>query len=138
MFCTKCGTKLEEGNTQCPQCGEAVGTQENNNASAGGVTLTLPPVKLPDKSQFRSFLSFDTMITPMIMKVLYVIGSIGIIIAMLIVMFGGFSRMTAGSFFGGLFGGILMLVFYRVLCEQMLLFFTINSKLGDIRDNTTK
>ena len=136
MFCTKCGTKLEEGNTQCPQCGEAVGTQaktqETNNA--GGVTLTLPPVKLPDKSQFRSFLSFDIMITPMIMKVLYVIGSIGIIIAMLFTMFSG----SVAGFFLGLLGGILGLVFYRVLCEQMLLFFTINSKLGDIRDNTTK
>ena len=128
MFCTKCGTKVEEGSTQCPQCGEAVGTQDANK----GVTFTLPPVKLPDKGQFRSFLSFDTMITPIIMKVLYVLGSIGIVIAMLFTMFSG----GAAMFFLGLLGLIVGLVVYRVLCEQMLLFFIINQKLSDIRDNT--
>ena len=129
MFCTKCGTSVEQGNNQCPQCGERVGGH-----AEGGVTLTIPPVKLPDRNQFGRFLNFDAMITPSIMKVLYVIISIGIIIGSLFIMFsGGFL-----SFLGGLVGCILMLVLFRVMCEQMLLFFIINRNLGEIRDNIRK
>ena len=135
MFCAKCGTKMEEGVTKCSQCEFEVDVQGTNN----GITVTLPPVKLPDKGQFTRFLSFDIMITPVIMKVLYVIGSIGIILFMLFAMFRGFSTSFAvgvGGFFLGLIGGILGLVFYRVFCEQILLFFTMNDKLKDIRENT--
>jgi hypothetical protein len=126
---------MEEGVTKCVQCGCEAETQGANN----GITVTLPPVKLPDKGQFTRFLGFDIMITPMIMKVLYVIGSIGIVLFMLFIMFSGFAvSFGAGvlGFFGGLLGGILGLVFYRIFCEQILLFFTMNDKLKEIRDNT--
>lgn len=129
MFCTKCGAKFEEGSQTCAQCGAAV--QQQDNKAGGGITVSLPPVNLPDKGQFMRFLSFDALITPVIMKALYIIVSVIIIIGMLFSMFSG----TVGMFFVGLFGGILALVFFRVVCEQMLLFFSINEKLREIRDN---
>jgi len=135
MFCTKCGTKFEEGNENCIQCGEVVQKHETTPAPAvgnQGITVTLPPVKLPDKGQFKSFLNFETLITPVIMKALYIIGSIAIILSMLFMMFSD----GIAQFFLGLIAGIVGLVAYRIFCEQILLFFTMNQKLGDIRDNT--
>jgi len=144
MFCTKCGAKFEEGNENCVQCGEAVQKHEATpgpvpTANNQGITVTLPPVKLPDKSQFRSFLNFDTMITPVIMKAIYIIGSIVIVLVTLFIMFSGFSSSFGTgvlTFFLGFIGGIVSLVLYRVFCEQVLLFFIMNQKLSDIRENT--
>jgi uncharacterized membrane protein YvbJ len=137
MFCTNCGEKIPEGAAQCPKCGMAV-NQANNEpgevtpeeTKETPITITLPPVKLPSKGQFMRFLSFDAMITPTIMKAVYVIGSVIIFIIMLVGMFQG----GAGMFFLSLLMGIIGLVFFRILCEQMILFFSIHSKLTEIRD----
>ena len=128
MFCTHCGTKFPEGTTECKAC---TVVEVKENAPPAGITVTLPPVKLPDKSQFASFLNFDTMITPAIMKAIYVIGFVAIFIAMLVMMFRGDG---ASGFFLGLIAGIVGLVLFRILCEQRILFFSIHERLLEIRD----
>ncbi|WRK52020.1 zinc ribbon domain-containing protein [Coprobacillaceae bacterium CR2/5/TPMF4] len=49
MFCSKCGTKLEEGAKFCPECGATVENQKNGNTIEGvsGVYVdnTTPPVE---------------------------------------------------------------------------------------------
>ena len=127
MFCTKCGTNAGQGSTQCPQCGEKI----------GGTSFTLPTLPpRPDSSQVSRFLSFDIMITPAIMKVIYVIVSVVIFFASFVMMIG-----ILGGFIGflsGLLMALFSLVFWRVTCEQMLLFFTINRTLREIRDDARK
>jgi len=130
MFCSKCGTNAGQGSTQCPQCGEKIGEKIGGNS----FTVTVPP--MPDSSQVSRFLSFDIMITPAIMKVIYVIVSVVIFFAsfaMAIAGFGGFV-----GFLVGLIMALFSLVFWRVACEQMLLFFTINRTLREIRDDSRR
>ena len=130
MFCTTCGTRFEDGDANCVECGAPITRPGQSNAPQGdGITVKLPP--MPSSGQFMGFLAFEKMITPSIMKGLYVIGSIIIIFASLFTMFSG----GAAMFFSGVLFLVLGLVFFRVFCEQMLLFFTMNKRLGEIRDS---
>ena len=136
MFCSKCGEKLS-GESICPKCGAEVSasTEEAKNQTQGptNITLTIPPIKTPDQDQLKRFLNFETMITPAIMKVLYIIGSVIIILSALWAIFaiGG-----AGGFFSGLIGGIIGLVVFRIVCEQMILFFSIHHELNEIKNRS--
>jgi len=90
---------------------------------------------------WRDFLSFRRMITPMIIKVLFWVG-IGIsVIAGIIVLFGGLIAGVSGDGFGrilaGLVGGPLVMLLgilsVRIYSELLILAFQINETLTDIR-----
>jgi len=84
----------------------------------------------------KDFLNFNLMITPLIMKIFYIVGAVGIILGLFIM-----SVMTM-RFQVGM--GLLMLfvalpisiVVHRVLCEQLMLFFSIRKELIDINKKT--
>jgi len=132
-FCLKCGTPALKGNEGAPVVEAVAGSApavESAPPPAGGTTINLPPIKIPDSGQFNQFIKFEIMITPIIWKVIYVLGSIAIIIGMFVMM-----AMLDGAagFFSALFGGLAMLVWYRIVCELMILLFSIHKELVAIR-----
>lgn len=91
---------------------------------------------------WRDFLDFRRMITPVIIKILFWIGVGAAIISGLIVFFGGIIGGISGDGFGrvigGLIGGPLVMVVgiisVRIYAELLILAFRINETLSDIRD----
>ncbi|GHU12516.1 hypothetical protein AGMMS50225_20570 [Betaproteobacteria bacterium] len=86
------------------------------------------------KDLLKSLLSFDTLVTPKIITVIYYLG---LAFALII----GLVMLVAGLF-GGLLTiflmGLAIIVFgtlgVRVYCELLILFFQINEALQDIRN----
>ena len=92
---------------------------------------------------FKNFLSFERMITPVIIKILFYIGLVGSVIAGVVVFFGGIigglsSDGGFGTVLGGLIGGPLIIILgvlvSRIYCELLILFFRMNETLTDIKD----
>jgi len=84
------------------------------------------------------FINFDIMITPMIIKIFYIVGSIMIVLMpfwMLITgaIAGGFLGAIGGLFMGVIFAAV-SLVLFRLACEQIKLFFAIHKELVDIKE----
>lgn len=89
---------------------------------------------------WRNFISFRKMITPQIIKAVYIIG------ACLITLFGLAMIFTGGNLScfipGGALTGIIFLLFgnllWRISCELVILFFRINDTLSEIEKNIGK
>lgn len=86
----------------------------------------------------NSFFSFDTMITPAIIKVVFWLGLAVTVLAGLGLVLAG----LAGDGGGGLAVlGLIYLVLgpilVRVYCELIIVLFRMNDSLREIRDNTT-
>ncbi|WP_405468631.1 DUF4282 domain-containing protein [Morganella morganii] len=85
----------------------------------------------------KSLLTFDQMITPKIITILYWLGLIGVLLSGVTTIFIG---MSYGNSLGGLFGGLATIVFgglgVRVFCEMIILSFNIYGKLKEIAENT--
>ena len=93
----------------------------------------------------KSFLSFERMITPVIIKVLFYIGLISSVIGGIIIffsaVFAGFANGGFGSILLGLFGGLILgaltiilgALTARIYAELLILFFRINETLTDIK-----
>lgn len=131
MFCVKCGTTLDSQDDMCPRCGHATANAAPRPQSSGTRPSGSgrPRGRMPEGS-FSSFMNFEVMITPMIMKGFFAIGSALTIIGWLAFMF----TMGLGGFFGGLIAMPISLLLFRVVCEQMILFFTMNKHLREVRD----
>ncbi len=90
---------------------------------------------------WKSFISFERMVTPVIIKVLFWIGMILSIIGGVIVFFSavitGISDGDVLLILGGLIGGplsaIVGILLVRIYCELLILFFRINETLTDIK-----
>ena len=149
MYCSNCGNQLPDGAAVCPNCGTAIKTgevkpeqsqveqQSQAPASAASpapttVTVNLPPIKLPDSGTVGSFLNFDTMITPMIIKIIYIIGVIGCFISGIAA---GIAVGGAAGFFVGILAIIGLQVALRIYCELMMLFFGIRKDVLEIKRN---
>ncbi|MCL2377347.1 MAG: DUF4282 domain-containing protein [Defluviitaleaceae bacterium] len=143
MFCSKCGTNLPDGAAACPSCNNAV-----EAGTPGGAPNTPPPVPTPppiapkssalSKDNFTKFINFDIMITPMIIKIVYIAGSIMIVLMPFWMMItggiaGGFLGAIAGLFFGVIIAAV-SLVLFRLACEQIKLFFSIHKELKDVKE----
>ncbi|HSG25914.1 MAG TPA: DUF4282 domain-containing protein [Anaerolineales bacterium] len=95
---------------------------------------------------FRSFLNFERMITPVIITILFWIGLIIVAISALVVFFGGIigglNGDGFGSVLGGLFGGPLVFILgglmVRIYSELLILAFRINETLTDIKNELKK
>jgi len=147
MFCTSCGTGLPADAKACTQCGKAMDAAPSPAASVGTASAM---AKLKGKGGLKNFLNFETMITPSIMKLYYIIGTVLIIFTTLVgsgvAFFAPIIAMSnVGGFFLGvlawlitLISGVVSLVVFRIFCEVLILFFQMFGKLKDIKDNTDK
>jgi hypothetical protein len=77
------------------------------------------------------YLSFKKMITPVIIQILFWLGIVTILVSGLGTMFA-----ADGGFLPGLAILILGSLFWRVWCELVIVFFSINDSLTDIRRNS--
>ena len=132
MFCTKCGAALTEGAALCSQCGTAPGRTDNQNPTGTQPDVATTPALPPDSGNFQSFLNFDFMITPTIMKIIYIVGSVIIIIGALVGLFSGYTIAVLISIFGGAFA----LLVFRMLCEVNILFFKMHESIKQLQNNT--
>ena len=85
----------------------------------------------------KDLLSFDRLLTPSIIKLVYFIGLIAIALSGLGAAFGNLSG-YGGGFFGfllSIIGALFGLVLWRVIIESTIVFFGIFERLGEIRDN---
>jgi len=79
------------------------------------------------------FFSFRTMITPAIIKGLYVLGAIALIIVGIVILYGKFLMVNSDyELFIGL--GIIVLgnILWRLICEGTILMFSVHEILGSI------
>ena len=81
------------------------------------------------------FLSFRKMVTPVIIQVIFWIGVAAAIIAGIVVLV---SADEAGARLFGLLYIILGPLYWRVVCELLILLFRINETLTDIKNNTER
>jgi multisubunit Na+/H+ antiporter MnhG subunit len=90
------------------------------------------------------FLSFEKLMAGGLVKVVYWIGLVGIVLGTLFAFFNAFGlfRFDAGSAFvaliGAPIGGVLALVFWRVICELYLVLFRISDQLKEMNDALVK
>ncbi|HET7881081.1 MAG TPA: DUF4282 domain-containing protein [Acetobacteraceae bacterium] len=79
------------------------------------------------------FLSFDTFITPRIIRIVFVIGLLLIALGTLVRVLWGIWEL---SLFTGvilpLLGGCVVTLLWRIYCELLLVFFDMRDKLADI------
>jgi hypothetical protein len=84
---------------------------------------------------FKDFLSFDKMLTPTIIKIVYWIGIVGVVLSGLISLFTSLRYNSAGGAIIGLLWIVLGPILVRVYCELMIVMFNIYNVLRDIRDH---
>ncbi|HEV2548522.1 MAG TPA: DUF4282 domain-containing protein [Stellaceae bacterium] len=81
------------------------------------------------------WLTFEKMITPVIIRVIFWVVSAIIVLA-------GIFSLFAGGGFWGFVRSVLIIVLgplaVRIYCEIIMVFFSINDHLREIRDNTRK
>ena len=89
---------------------------------------------------FQQFLSFDKLIGTKLIKILYYLGLIGIALGGIGAIFGALASMRysfvqgIGALLGALIGIVLVLVFWRFMCEIYMLFFRMSDDLRDIKN----
>lgn len=79
-------------------------------------------------------LSFDKMITPKIITLVYWLMLLAVVVGSLAQMFGGYGGFSLGKFFWGLFyliGGVLAA---RIWCELLIVLFKMNEALQEMRN----
>lgn len=79
---------------------------------------------------------FDKFLTPALIKIVYWVGNIAITFAALRGIFSTFSFMGAGSFqlLVAMILFLVAIIFWRVMCEAIILSFRIYDRLTEIRD----
>ena len=81
----------------------------------------------------RSFFSFDAMLTPKIIKIVYYIMLVLVIVTGFGTMFGfGSGGFTFGSFVKGIVGMVVGVLVTRIWCELLIVLFKINENIQQI------
>ena len=80
--------------------------------------------------------SFDKFLTPTLIKVVYWIGNAGIALISLMMILSAFSYMGRGvmQVLGAIVFFVVGVIFWRVMCEGIMLSFRIYDRLTEIRD----
>lgn len=90
---------------------------------------------------FASLLNFDKFVAPTLIRIVYWIGIVLIVLSTLLAVAGGGMGAMMGGYGGGfnlggaiisLIGGVIGLLFWRVLCEVWIVLFSINDRLGQL------
>ena len=107
MFCPTCGNNTTDTNGVCDKCSATATTTE----PAAPTTPDVQPVEtsglqssIQINFDYQSFINFKTMITPSILKFVYIGGVITIALVSLLAMFTG----GVPGFFMGLIGGLIV------------------------------
>ncbi|HLS04660.1 MAG TPA: DUF4282 domain-containing protein [Wenzhouxiangella sp.] len=83
----------------------------------------------------EDYLKFRKMITPLIIQILFWIGVVVSVLVGLVMLFGGIASKYGGG--GMVFSGLLWIVLgpilTRIYCEILIVIFSINDSLADIR-----
>ncbi|MFA6807993.1 MAG: DUF4282 domain-containing protein [Eubacteriales bacterium] len=82
----------------------------------------------------NNFTNFDKMITPTIIKILFLVGSACSIILGFISLFSGIAGGSGSGILFGLICIILGPVFTRIYCELLIIIFKINDTLNEINE----
>jgi hypothetical protein len=83
----------------------------------------------------KDWLSFDKMIAPVIIKILFWVGCIGFVIFGIVTIIGAFGKYgSAWSFLGGLLIIVLGPIMVRVWCEILIVIFKIHDSLVEIKN----
>ncbi|MGU3577262.1 DUF4282 domain-containing protein [Brucellaceae bacterium C25G] len=84
----------------------------------------------------KDMTSFDKFLTPTLIKIVYWIGIAGISLTSLMMILSAFSYVGRGftQVIGGIVFFVVGLIFWRVICEGIILSFRIYDRLTDIRD----
>jgi hypothetical protein len=83
----------------------------------------------------KDWLSFDKMIAPIIIKILFWIGSVAFIIYGIVIIINSLGRHgSVAIFFGGLLTMILGPIMVRVWCEILIVIFKIHDSLVDMKN----
>ncbi|MFN4113718.1 MAG: DUF4282 domain-containing protein [Sphingomonadaceae bacterium] len=89
-------------------------------------------------------LSFEKLIAPKVLKVLYWLGLIGITLFALVSLSGAFGMMSyspaagLGMIVGVIVGYLIGILFWRIMMELYMTFFGVYDRLGEIRDRLGK
>lgn len=91
---------------------------------------------------FRKFTSFDQMITPMIVKILFWVGIIAVGLFALVGFFGGIVNGIIEGDFGAVFGAmigvpimtVVGILLVRIYAELLIVVFQINNHLSEIKE----
>jgi hypothetical protein len=89
-------------------------------------------MEIKDKNDFKDFLKFKRMITPIIIQILFWVGVALCVFSGLFAMVQG----ELGSFLGGIVVLIVGPIVVRIYCEILILFFRMNETLTEISRNT--
>ncbi len=153
VHCEKCGSRFKAPDSaagrdaKCPKCGETIFIPESDmevesaaaprretRSSAGAEGSEDDSAisgrrarKQLQSGRFMEFLTFRTMLLPLIIQVVFWLGIFGV------VGFGVFS-MVNGAFVYGLLSTIAGVILWRIYCELMIVFFRINDTLTDIKN----
>lgn len=92
-------------------------------------------------SFFKRFLNFDRLIGPVLVKLVYWVGAIGIVLGAVGVLLTALFSLFGGNFGPALFQLIAVpavaavgFVYWRFLCELFMLAFLAYERLGQVRD----
>lgn len=85
--------------------------------------------------QFSDLTSFEKLISPTLIKILYWVGIVFIVIGGLSALFTGFG-VGVWQVLVAIIGTIAALLGWRVLCEIYIVVFGIYDRLGEIRDGS--
>jgi len=92
-------------------------------------------------SLVQRFLSFDQLLGPALVRIVYYVAAAGIVLMAGVWMFMGLMAVVAGNFGSGLVlllgaptVGAVALVYWRFLCELFMLAFLAYERMGEIRD----
>lgn len=87
----------------------------------------------------KNLLTFDTMITPFIIQIVFWVGTLGSVISGVIMLISGFTDIAPTMY---IFAGILIIIIgplvIRVYCELLILTFKIYEHLSAIRSSLTE
>lgn len=81
----------------------------------------------------EDILFFDKMLTPKIITLVYWLLLVGVAIAGLTTMFGGFGGFTFGKFLTGIVIAVGGAIAARIWCELLIVLFKMNEALQEIR-----
>jgi len=138
MICPNCGKEVPDGSKFCPYCGAKLEGNVTSQSSQKGSIPSNEYLASQKTSSGGGYFSFRTMITPIIVKLLYVIGMIAITIEGFVTMFSrrGISYFRYYISGGGFWEGLLVIVvgnlIWRVVCEVIILLFSIHEILASI------
>jgi len=83
----------------------------------------------------KEFLSFETMVTPKIIKIFYIVVAGLMALGTLIAAFGALFSGSFGTFLIALVAGIVGQVVFRMTCESMIIFFKLHGELVRTRQS---